>query len=120
MRDSTIFSNRANRSSSAESADSARAGHGFGPGFGSGAEAALKANDPCGIRGAGGAASADGAAGRVGRARTAGVCGAGATVACELTALELRVFIFGPEPMAAGLGVADRTASPEAASPASG
>src|SRR5438067_2217973 len=118
MRDSTIFSNRSNRSSSVESADSARVGHDFRPGFGSGSgsgsDAALKIKDPRDIRGA------DGAVGAAGAEGTSGVGGAGSTAGCPTTAVAWPVFIFGPEPMAGGLGVADGAASLEAASPAPG
>src|ERR1044072_7222636 len=109
MRDSTICSNRSNRSSSAESDDSTRTGRGVRPGFGSGAGAALNIIGTCGIRGSDGKAPAAGAAG------ISGVGGTGATTDCELTALEWPVFHFGPEPTSAGLGVADGAASPEKA-----
>src|SRR5947207_11106456 len=64
--------------------------------------------------------SSDCAALAVGAAGRAGVGGAGTTAGWPVIALEWPVFNFGPEPMAAGLGVADGAASPEAASPASG
>ena len=76
--------------------------------------------EPGGMSGADCAVSGAGAAGATGAASTDGSAGAGSTAGCPMLAVEWPVFNFEPEPMAAGLGVADGAASPEAASPAAG
>src|SRR5262245_53460520 len=120
MRDSTIFSNRSNRSSSVESADSPRASRGVRPGLGSGTGVALKRTEPGAGGGNDGTARGAGAAGVAGAGSTAAVDGCGSRAGSRATVHERPVFNLGPEPAAGGLGVARRPTTLDPASPGPG